>query len=126
MNQIIKILKEKIIEVSKASQQNNKEYNEEYEKVLRSLFFDDGEIEKETNVRQLEEEKQKVEELSAAKERLNKKIEKLKDKNKKLSETMENQEKEIKIYLDEKETITRKDIEENITQVTQKEDYERI
>jgi len=39
---------------------------------------------------------------------------------------MKNQEKEIKIYLDEKETITRKDIEENITQVTQKEDYERI
>src|SRR5437763_465588 len=50
MNQIIKILKEKIIEVSKASQQNNKEYNEEYEKVLRNLDRNHEVVELEKNL----------------------------------------------------------------------------
>jgi len=71
MNQIIKILKEKIIEVSKASQQGQKEYNEEYEKVLRSLFFDDGKIKEEIEKKEVIEEELRSEN-EELKERMNK------------------------------------------------------
>ena len=46
MNQIIKIIERKITEISKKSQAGREEYDEEKEKLLKSLFFDDGEIKK--------------------------------------------------------------------------------
>jgi len=71
MNQIIKIIENKIIEVSKASQQGQKEYNEEYEKVLRSLFFDDGKIKEEIEKKEVIEEELRSEN-EELKERMNK------------------------------------------------------
>ena len=94
MNQIIKILKEKIIEVSKASQQNNKEYNEEYEKVLRSLFFDDGEIEKEIEKKEAIEE-----ELRSENEELKERINKAWESNEKTLENVENFDRDFKKLL---------------------------
>src|SRR6185437_10937680 len=90
MNQIIKIIEKKIIEISKASQQNNKEYSEEYEKVLRGLFFDDGKIEKHLKAKKAKKSaaaealKTKNEALISEIDKINKENQELYDSNKKL------------------------------------------
>jgi len=102
MNQIIKIIEKKIIEISKANQQNNKEYNEEREKVLRSLFFDDGEIKrhltekKAKKIEVIEALKTKNEALKSEIDKINKENQELFDGNKKLDKNVRDFEVERK------------------------------
>ncbi|CAG8546321.1 4488_t:CDS:2 [Paraglomus occultum] len=140
MNQIIKIIERKITEISKKSQAGREEYDEEQEKLLKSLFFDDGEIKKYLAAKKAKKSaatealKTENEALKSEIGKINKENQELFDSNKKLDKNNKKFQAEItklegvlENYANPEAQATIKTVvSENATRVTQEKEQKKI